>query len=110
LCHHMARECGGHGGCFCCSYGVSLHSAGIPVKVYTDCTVVCNELDVSYGPVMNTSIPQLMECIQRLLPPPSKSAGDQDGKFVDLTTTNVIIQLYYLTSASVLDTQSTRYL
>eukprot|EP00970_Alexandrium_tamarense_P018659 scaffold13358_cov198-Alexandrium_tamarense.AAC.22 len=110
LCHHMARECGGHGGCFCCSYGVSLHSAGIPVKVYTDCTVVCSELDVSYGPVMNTSIPQLMECIQRLLPPPSKSAGDQDGKFVDLTTTNVIIQLDYLTSASVLDTQSTPYL
>ncbi len=73
FCHHgCILE--GENDC-CCSYGVSLYSAGIPVKLYTDCNVCCQELEISYGPVMNPSIPRFMECLQRILPPPPKSTG-----------------------------------
>lgn len=80
LCHHVfmtsdrfeKRNCG-------CCYSISCHSSGIPVKLYADCKVHCTELDASYGQVMNSSIPQLMECIQRLLPPP-QNFGNQNGK------------------------------
>ena len=75
-CHHNfstnARQCK------CCCYGVSFHSTGIPVKLYSDCKVFCEDLDISYGPVLNPSIPRLMECLQRLLPPPPKTVNKQD--------------------------------
>eukprot|EP00804_Cyclotella_cryptica_P024791 CCRYP_001753-RD/>CCRYP_001753-RD protein AED:0.03 eAED:0.03 QI:226/1/1/1/1/1/7/24/2613 len=74
LCHHGFMPSGGFSEreCGCC-YGISFPSNGIPVKLYVDCTVHCVELDASYGQVMKSSIPQLMECIQRLLPPPQNS-------------------------------------
>ena len=54
----------------CVSYGITSHSSGIPIKIYTDCKIACDALDINYGLIMNESIPLLMECIQRLLPPP----------------------------------------
>ena len=77
LCHHYqspdnrvsafnSRQC-------CCCYGVSMHSAGIPVKVYTDSKILCGELDIVWGPIMGESMPQFMECFKRILPPPPKS-------------------------------------
>ncbi|KAL7552645.1 hypothetical protein ACHAWF_015872 [Thalassiosira exigua] len=74
LCHHQdendsrvlncgSRQCR-------CRYGVSLYSAGIPVKVYTDSRVTCKGLDISFGDILkNHSIPSFLECIKRLLPP-----------------------------------------
>ncbi|KAL7499599.1 hypothetical protein ACHAWT_007212 [Skeletonema menzelii] len=69
LCHHQ-------GNC-CCSYGVSVDASGIPVKVYTDSIIHCDELDVNYGPVMGPSMPRLQECFKRILPPP-KDVGVQE--------------------------------
>ncbi len=69
LCHHR-------GNC-CCPYGVSVDASGIPVKVYTDSVIHCDELDVNYGPVMGPSMPRLQACIKRILPPP-KDDGVQD--------------------------------
>ena len=60
-----------------CCYGITSHSSGIPVKVYTSCHIRCSELDANYGPVMNLSIAPLIECIQRLLPP--SPPEDQNG-------------------------------
>jgi hypothetical protein len=82
LCHHVfslpsSRSSHEH---HCGCYGISSHSSGIPVKLYTDCKVRCNELDVTYGQVMNLSIAPLMECIQRLFPPPQPGLDDQIGK------------------------------
>ena len=54
----------------CVSYGITSHSSGIPIKIYTNCKIICDRLDLNYGLIMNESIPLLMECIQRLLPPP----------------------------------------
>ncbi|KAL9191115.1 hypothetical protein ACHAXT_000821 [Thalassiosira profunda] len=75
LCHHSHSSCVAEPSCSqrqcCCGYGVSMHSAGIPVKVYADGRVTCRVLDVSYGPCMNRSVPRLMECIERILPPKS---------------------------------------
>lgn len=77
LCHHsLSSNRSEKLHCGCC-YGIQSNSNGIPTKVYTDCKVRCIELDVNYGPVMNLSIQPLMECIQRLLPPPQHSP---DGK------------------------------
>lgn len=61
----------------CCCYGVSLYSSGLPVKVYSDCRVTFGQFHIVYGSVMNNSIPRFMECIQRMLPPPSKSSGQE---------------------------------
>ena len=74
LCHHNSLKVNSenHRRC-CCCYGVSLHSAGIPVKLYVDARVTCGGLDISYGPVMTHSIPLMMECIKRILPPPPNS-------------------------------------
>ena len=76
LCHHSfgphLPQCG-------CCYGVTSHSSSIPVKIYIDCKVTCDELDANYGPVMNFSIPLLMKCIERLLPPPLPN-DEQTGK------------------------------
>lgn len=69
LCHHR-------GNC-CCQYGVSVDASGIPVKVYTDSIIHCDELDVNYGPVMGPSMPRLQQCFKRILPPP-KDGGGQD--------------------------------
>ena len=69
LCHHR-------GDC-CCPYGVSFDAAGIPVKLYTDSIIHCDELDVNYGPVMIPSMPRLQECFKRILPPP-KDDGFQE--------------------------------
>ncbi len=70
LCHHR-------GNC-CCQYGVSVDAAGIPVKLYTDCRIHCDELDVNYGPVMGPSMPRLQECFKRILPPPKDDGGFQE--------------------------------
>ncbi len=66
-----------HRGNCCCPYGVSVDASGIPVKVYTDSIIHCDELDVNYGPVMGPSMPRLQECFKRILPPP-KDDGGQD--------------------------------
>mmetsp|Transcript_4382 Transcript_4382/g.9134 ORF Transcript_4382/g.9134 Transcript_4382/m.9134 type:complete len:1753 (-) Transcript_4382:32-5290(-) len=69
LCHHR-------GNC-CCPYGVTVDASGVPVKVYTDSIIHCDELDVNYGPVLGPSMPRLQECIKRILPPP-KDDGVQE--------------------------------
>lgn len=82
LCHHglspSSHSCGSRAcGCY---YGIQTHSSGIPVKVYIDSKLKFRELDVSYGPVMNLSIPRLMECIQRLLPPAPQNTDKETGE------------------------------
>ena len=67
LCHHNHySRC----------YGVSLHSSGLPVKIYTNSQVKCAGMNLTFGPVLNDSISRLMECIQRLLPPAKEASGD----------------------------------
>ena len=76
LCHHNRST----GNCFshcCCCYGVSLYSAGLPVKLYIDGQIKCGGLNLMFGSVLSDSISRLMECIQRLLPPsPKAEPGD----------------------------------
>ena len=69
LCHHQ-------GNC-CCPYGIPTYNSGIPVKLYTDSRIHCDELDVNYGPVLNPSMPRLNVCFKRLLPSP-KDNGAQE--------------------------------
>ena len=81
FCHHtrVAKSCVPTNkvrACSCC-YGVSLYSSGLPVKLYSNLRVTFGQFHMLFETVMNNSIPRLMECIQRLLPPPSKSSGDE---------------------------------
>ncbi len=77
LCHHNHLT----GKCFsthqyqqcCCCYGISLYSARLPVKLYIDSQIKSGGLNLMFSSVLSDSITRLMECIQRLLPPSSKS-------------------------------------
>lgn len=68
ICHHRG-QC-------CCPFGVEVFATGVPVKLYTESKLHCDELDVNYGQVMGPSMPRLQECIKRILPPP-KDAPDE---------------------------------
>ncbi|KAL3827066.1 hypothetical protein ACHAXA_007573 [Cyclostephanos tholiformis] len=70
---HQYRQCS-------CCYGVSLHSTGIPVKLYVDGQVTCGRLNLMFGSVLSDSIPRLMECVQRLLPPKSEPDDEVTAK------------------------------
>lgn len=68
ICHHRG-QC-------CCPFGVEVFATGVPVKLYTESKLHCDELDVNYGQAMGPSMPRLQECIKRILPPP-KDAPDE---------------------------------
>lgn len=51
-------------------YCLTTYASGIPVKVYTDSDLTCAEISANWGQVMGMSVPRLMECIARILPPP----------------------------------------
>jgi hypothetical protein len=105
MCHHCLSfkyNQGHQSECGCC-YGIVSHSSGIPVKVYSDSKVECCEFDVNYGSVLNSSIPQLMQCIQRLLPPsPPNPNGKQRAQFLSLDQSFLIIPLFNLKPKSIL--------
>jgi hypothetical protein len=69
LCHHRG-QC-------CCPYGVTVNDARIPVKLYTESRIDCDDLDITFGPVMGPSMRRLQECFKRILPSP-KDAGVQE--------------------------------
>ena len=75
LAAHKHRQC-------CCCYGVSLHSTGIPVKLYVDGRVMCGGFNLMFGSVLSVSIPRLMDRVQLLLPPKSEP---EDGVAPKLT-------------------------
>jgi len=63
-CHHALSNndfCG-------CLYGIEKTSSGVPVKIYMDIIISCKEVHSTYGSVVGTGVPKLMEIIKRLIP------------------------------------------
>ena len=51
-------------------YCLASYASGIPVKLYTDSDLSCSEISANWGQVMRMSVPRLVECIKRIVPPP----------------------------------------
>jgi len=63
-CHHASDgECG-------CDYAANLSSRNVPVKIYYDLNLTSDRVHSTYGDILMSSIPRLLNIIQCLIPKP----------------------------------------